>query len=164
MSKKQSEQRARQVAVELLKVRGWNTNPSNKSGQTLEENEYKNVEHLEKIFKGKSKSGKGDGYPDFLLVNSCIGLKPLLILETKASAAQAQEAINDAIHYSNACNKNSHDVLCVGVAGGEKELDVLTITGKPLERYSAIFVPIIVFKTIPTASSSISPSREGAIP
>ena len=37
-----------------------------KNGQCLEENEYKNYKHLQKIFKGKSKTGRGDGYPDFL--------------------------------------------------------------------------------------------------
>ena len=122
MAKKQTEQRARQVAKDLLTFRGWNIENPNKNGQCLEENEYKNFKHLQKIFKGKSKTGKGDGYPDFLLINSSEGQKPIIILETKASSSQISDAISDAIHYGKACMDEGHDVLVVGVAGGDKEI------------------------------------------
>ncbi|MCA1920227.1 MAG: N-6 DNA methylase [Flavobacterium piscis] len=122
MAKKVTEQRARQVAKELLKFRGWSLDNFSKGGQCLEENEYKNYKHLQAIFKGKSKTGKGDGYPDFLLVNSSISQKPILVLETKATSSQINEAINDAIHYSKACLEQGHEVIAVGVAGGDKEI------------------------------------------
>lgn len=122
MPKKLSEQRARQVAKDLLKFRGWKLETLQKSGQCIEENEYKNFPHLVAIFKGKSKKGKGDGYPDFLMVDSSIGQKPLLVVETKAASREISNAINDAVHYGNALKDAGHDVICVGVAGGEKEL------------------------------------------
>lgn len=122
MAKKVTEQRARQVAKELLKFREWKLDNLAKSGQCLEENEYKNYIHLDKIFKGKSKTGKGDGYPDFLMVNSSVSQKPILVLETKASNTQINEAIADAIHYGNACLNAGHEVIVVGVAGGDKEI------------------------------------------
>jgi len=130
MAKKQTEQRARQVAKDLLKFRGWNIDALSKGGQTLEENEYKNYKNLDAIFKGKSKTGKGDGFPDFLLLNSSIGLKPLLIVETKASVSQINEAISEAIHYGEACKLLNHDVICVGIAGGEKEVCQVSIKRK----------------------------------
>lgn len=130
MAKKQTEQRARQVAKDLLKFRGWNLELISKGGQTLEENEYKNFPVLEAIFKEKSKTGKGDGYPDFLLVNSSLGLRPMLIVETKASVSQINDAINDAIHYGEACKVFNHDVLCIGIAGGEKEVCEVVVKRK----------------------------------
>lgn len=117
-----TEQRARQVAKDLLTFRGWKLDTLNKAGQCLEENEYKNYQHLNNVFKGKSKTGKGDGYPDFLLVNSSSGQKPILIVETKASSTQINEAINEAVHYANACLEHGHEVIAVGIAGGEKEI------------------------------------------
>lgn len=122
MTIKHTEQRARQVAKSLLKIRGWNLENLSGQGQCLEENEYKNVKYLQKIFKGKSKTGKGDGYPDFLLLNSNVGKKPILILETKATSNKINEAIADAIHYGEACIEYGHKTLVVGVAGGDKEI------------------------------------------
>ncbi|GAB6010271.1 N-6 DNA methylase [Dysgonomonas reticulitermitis] len=122
MAKKQTEQRARQVAKELLSFRGWALATPNKGGQCLEENEYKNYKHLDEIFRKQSKTGKGDGYPDFLMVNSSEGLKPVLVLETKAASSQIEEAIKDAQHYANACLALGHEVVIVGIAGGEKEI------------------------------------------
>jgi predicted RNA methylase len=131
MARKLTEQRARQVAKDLLTFRGWNIDTLYKSGQCLEENEYKNYEHLQVIFKGKSKTKKkGDGYPDFLLVNSSLGQKPILIVETKKSASQIKEAIADAIHYGEACIEQGHDVITVGVAGGEKEVCAVSVKRK----------------------------------
>ncbi len=129
MAKRQTEQRARYVAREILKIRYWNTDLVGNGGQCLEENEYKNHKHLNKIFKGKSKSkkGTGDGYPDFLLVDSFEGLKPILIVETKPDSKQIGLAISDAIHYGEACKEHSHNVLCVGVAGGEKEICAVSV-------------------------------------
>lgn len=89
MAKTLSEQRARQVVRELLTFRGWDIKPVTSQGQLLEESEYKSHKSLENLFKGKSKRGKGDGKPDFLLINNFEGLKPLLIIETKAALKQA---------------------------------------------------------------------------
>jgi len=61
------------------------------------------------------------------LVNSHIGQKPLLIVETKASNNQIHQAINEAVHYGNACKQYGHDVICVGIAGGEKELCAVSV-------------------------------------
>lgn len=146
MAKKLSEQRARQVARELLTFRGWDVKPVSSHGQLLEESEYKNHKAIETLFKGKSKTGKGDGIPDFLLVNSFEGIKPILIIETKATLKQAEDAIEEAIHYGEACLEKGHEVIVVGVAGAEREIcsvkvkrkvgttwKSLTINGEPID-------------------------------
>lgn len=146
MAKKLSEQRARQVARELLTFRGWDVKSVTNQGQLLEESEYKNHKSIETLFKGKSKKGKGDGIPDFLLVNNFEGLKPILLIETKASLKQAEDAIDEAIHYGDACIEKGHEVLVVGIAGADKEIcsvivkrkigttwKNLTINGRPID-------------------------------
>lgn len=120
--KKSSEQRARVVTRELLTFRNWNLNTIIKAGQLLEESEYKSHKTLENIFKGKSKSGVGDGKPDFLLVNSSSGLRPVIVIETKASIKQIQQAIDEATFYGDACIEAGHEVLAVGIAGDDKEI------------------------------------------
>ncbi|MCC6289103.1 MAG: N-6 DNA methylase [Chitinophagaceae bacterium] len=122
MAKKLSEQRARQVARELLTFRGWSIKSVTSQGQLLEESEYKNHTSIDTLFKGKSKKGKGDGIPDFLLVNNFEGLKPILLIETKASLKQAEEAIDEAVHYGDACIEKGHEVLVAGIAGADKEI------------------------------------------
>lgn len=130
MAVRLSEHRARQVAKDLLKFRNWNLDPVVKYGQCLEENEYKTYPQLSTLFKGQSKTGKGDGYPDFLMVNSSIGKKPILVVETKASNKQISLAIEEAIHYGEACINANHDVVCVGIAGGEKEVCSVSVKRK----------------------------------
>jgi type I restriction-modification system DNA methylase subunit len=120
--KKVSEQRARQYVRDLLLLRNWNIDSTLKKGQLLEESEYKNYETLNSVFRGKSKTGHGDAYPDFLLVDSYTGLKPLVVIETKALSKDIDKALNDAIHYGDALMKKGIDVVCIGVAGNEKDL------------------------------------------
>lgn len=120
MRNKSSEHRTRDVAKELLSMRKWNLSAVSKGGVLLEEGEYKNYKNLYDIFKGKSKIGSGDGYPDFMLVESPISLKPLMIIETKADTEKQNEAVRDAIHYGNACLEAGHDVLCVGISGNDR--------------------------------------------
>jgi type I restriction enzyme M protein len=144
--KKLSEQRARQVARDLLVFRGWDVKPVSSQGQLFEESEYKSYKAVDGLFKGKSKTGSGDGKPDFLLVNNFKGLKPILIIETKASSKQKKDAIDEATHYGNACVEKGHDVIAVGIAGAEQEIcsvvvkrkigsvwKELTINGSPID-------------------------------
>lgn len=152
---KLSEQRSRQVAKDLLKFRDWKTETLNKGGQCIEENEYKNYSHLAKVLKGKSKSGLGDGYPDFLLVDSFIGQKPLLIIETKAASSQIEDAINEAIHYGDACAEFDHDVICVGIAGGEKELCEIVVKRKVKNKWVELTLDSEPIDWIPSPEQTV---------
>ena len=125
-----SEQRARTVTRELLTFRSWDVNSIPKGGQLLEESEYKSYKSLESIFVGRSKTGSGDGKPDFLLVNNSTGLKPILVIETKPSVKQAQTAIDEATHYGDACAAYGHSVIAVGIAGDDKEVCAVIVKRK----------------------------------
>lgn len=114
-----SEQRARTVTKELLFSRGWDLRPVSSGGQLLEEGEYKNYRALADYF--PSKTGRGHGRPDFLLVDSATNLRPLVVIDTKASAADIQSSINDTQHYADAIQRKGQSALAVAVAGAEKE-------------------------------------------
>lgn len=88
----------------------------------MEENEYKNYSTLEGLFEGKSKTGPGSGKPDFLLVESPESLRPLIVIDTKATLALFKDAVKDANHYGNACFDSGIEVLSVAVAGAEREI------------------------------------------
>lgn len=91
----------------------------------MRQNEYKALDHLDKVFKGKSKQEKpegqkvGDAYPDFLLIDESTQV-PLLIIETKADNKDVGLALEEAKGYANACLAEGHNVLAAGVAGQEK--------------------------------------------
>jgi len=120
--KKYSEQRARRTAIDLLELRGWNTTSVMSGGQLLEEGEYKNYRALDNIFSVASKKGESYGRPDFLLVDSRLGLKPVVVIETKSNSGKIDEAIADATHYGDFCRAKNIDVICVGIAGSHEEL------------------------------------------
>jgi len=125
-----SEQRARAVTRDLLSFRKWNLRPLSSGGQVLEENEYKQYPNLSEVFVGKSKTGPGPGRPDFLLVESSESLKPILVIETKATSKEISDAIKDATHYGEACLDKGYEVLAVGVAGAEKEICAISVLRK----------------------------------
>jgi type I restriction enzyme M protein len=119
-----SESRTETLVVDLLHIQGWKTGRPPKGG-LVRQNEYKVLDHLDKIFKGKSKQEKpkgqkaGDGYPDFLLIDEYTQV-PLLIIETKADNKDVEQALEEAKGYADACRAEGHNVVAAGVAGQEK--------------------------------------------
>lgn len=120
VAKHQSERRTEAVAEELLEIQGWPTSKPPK-GRVIRQNEYKSFPSLASVFKGRSKTGEGDAYPDFLPVSDGASPRPLMVLETKPDENELTAALDDAEHYALACMAAGHDVVVVGVAGQEKE-------------------------------------------
>jgi hypothetical protein len=117
MPKHISERRTEDLTLDLLDIQGWPTNRPPK-GRLVRQNEYKAFTALADIFLGASKSGMGEGYPDFLLVDSET-LRPQMIIETKASAKGTDEALKEACFYGDACRKAGHSIIAIGVGGQE---------------------------------------------
>lgn len=139
-----SEKRTEDLVRDLLTIRGWNLSRPPK-GQTIRQNEYKNEPELAPIFAGKSKSGAGDGFPDFLILSPQSSL-PCMLIETKGSIRDVDKAMEEAAdHYAEACFEAGYPVIAVGVAGqaeddfavrvqrrvGEKWADVV-YEGRPI--------------------------------
>ena len=108
MAKHLSETRTETLILDLLNIQGWATGRP-PHGSTVRQNEYKSFLELEEIFKGKSKRGKGDAYPDFLLISRSTH-RPQMVVEAKSD-------VNDL---NEACMEAGHSVIAVGVAGQEK--------------------------------------------
>lgn len=113
-----SESRTEDTAIDLLKIQGWRTERLPK-GVLIRKNEYKNYPTLAEIFRGKSKTGNGDGYPDFLIVDP-LAMKPLVVIEAKASLSDLHHAVSEAKQYASACIDFGHQVIAIGIAGQEK--------------------------------------------
>lgn len=109
MSKKRAESRARYFFREQAKKRGWKISHPAKGGEILEEQEI--VDHFPGI-------GLGLERPDFLLVK---GGLPVVVVEAKNTSDKIQQAIDEAVEYTNTINNNSpYDIrFAVGVAGEE---------------------------------------------
>jgi type I restriction enzyme M protein len=115
-----SETRAEDVARELLMIRGWNVASPSRGGNLLWKNEYKDYPHLAEALAGRGKKGKGgDGYPDFLVVDSRT-IQPLIVGETKARDDELEVAIGEADLYGDAFADGGLNVLTAGVAGDDK--------------------------------------------
>ncbi|MFA7242330.1 MAG: N-6 DNA methylase [Sulfuricellaceae bacterium] len=117
MAKHLSEVRTEDTILDLLRIQGWRTDKAPK-GALVRQNEYKNFPVLAGMFRGKSKTGAGDAYPDFLLINPQ-AQRPLLIIEAKAKIGDLDKALEEAIWYASACHADGHPVIAVGVAGQE---------------------------------------------
>ncbi|MBI4743056.1 MAG: hypothetical protein HY777_16235 [Betaproteobacteria bacterium] len=119
MSRHISEVRTEDTILDLLRIQGWRTERVPK-GFLIRQNEYKNFPGLSGVFRGKSKTGAGDAYPDFLLVNPK-SLLPLLVIEAKAKLDDLDKALDEAIWYATACQSAGHSTIAAGVAGQERE-------------------------------------------
>lgn len=114
-----SETRAEAVTRELLTIRGWKVQHPPK-GNLLWKNEYRDYSHLLDALEGASKSGKGDGYPDFMIVDRAT-IRPIIVGETKARDRDIEKAISEACDpYGNALEEKGFRVLAAGVAGDDQ--------------------------------------------
>ncbi len=105
--------------MDLLHIQGYSTHRPPK-GVVVRQNEYKAYPELAGIFAGKSKTGKGDAYPDFLVISEETR-RPLMVIETKADAKEIAQALQEASEiYATACREAGHSVIAVGIAGQEK--------------------------------------------
>lgn len=109
--------RTEDLISDLLDIQGWPLGKPPK-GRVIRQNEYRNHTHLEEIFRGKSKHGKGPAYPDFLLVTEATVL-PQVVIDGKSHEDKLEDAVKDAQHYGQACLDAGYPSIAVGVAGQE---------------------------------------------
>jgi predicted RNA methylase len=147
-----SERRTEDLTVDLLDIQGWSTNRPPK-GSVVRQNEYKAFPTLSNIFVGMSKSGKGDGYPDFLVVDKDT-LRPQIIIETKANAKEIEQALSEACTYGNACRQAGHNVISVGVAGQEKTGIKVAVAGYYKGKWQSILYTDKPISWIPTPTDT----------
>lgn len=118
MTKHHSESRTEDVVMDLLDIQGWPLDRPPR-GCIIIKNEYKSFREFDEILKGRSKTGSGDAYPDFLVVSPKTN-RPLMVIETKADDFEKanKEACFD---YGEAFREAGHQIIAIGVAGQEKQ-------------------------------------------
>lgn len=114
-----SESRTEDLIMDLLKIQGWPLDRPPR-GSVIRKNEYKDYPVISKIFQKKSKTGKGDGFPDFVLMDPLSNL-PFVVIEAKATVQQLQQAIDEADFYTEACIEAGYPVISIGIAGQDKD-------------------------------------------
>ena len=127
MVKHSSEARTETLVLDLLNTQGWSTNRP-PQGCVVRQNEYKSFLELEEIFRGKSKSGNGDGYPDFLIISKST-YRPQMVIEAKADDTNLEDALSEAIHYGDACREAGHPVIAVGIITEFEQAEAIVGTG-----------------------------------
>lgn len=131
-----AESRTEALAVELLKVRGWeNSRPPR--GNVLWKQEYRDYSHLRDALAKGSKSGPGPGYPEFIVVDRQTFF-PLLVGETKASAANVGQASAEAESYANAFLECGYNPLAIGIAGGDEAELTLGVSKHGLSGWKSV--------------------------
>lgn len=127
-----AEPRAERLIEELLSAQGWDVRRP-PAGDTLAQQEYKDVPSLREALATCAKAGTGGaGVPEYVLVDRR-SLVPLAVFEGKATVRQIDEAEDDVKVYGDAMRAAGMNVLAVAIAGTEEqrfEIRVLKWDGK----------------------------------
>lgn len=123
-----SEVRTYRLIEELVDNQGW------KSAQAklLAQQEYRNYAQMKDALSRASKTGKGHGQPEYILIDSTSHV-PLAVFEGKAHVSDIAKAVKEATHYADALASAGFSPLAVAVAGTEDshfEVRVLKHNGK----------------------------------
>ncbi|MGN0144179.1 MAG: class I SAM-dependent DNA methyltransferase [Clostridium sp.] len=109
-TRKIAESRARYYVRQIAQQKGWNTKHINSNGDFLEEQE---------VMGAFPDMGLGLERPDFVL---CLQKEPCCVIETKNEIGKIDDAINEAIDYSNTINSTGkyNIKIAIGAAGDEE--------------------------------------------
>ena len=115
-----SEKRTEHLLIELLRAQGWDDRKP-PAGDLLRQQEYKDHPRLMEVFRGRSKSGAGDGLPEAVLVDRDT-LIPIAVVEAKASLNDLDQAVAEATNnYGRACVEAGYEPLAIAIAGASEE-------------------------------------------
>ncbi len=114
---RKSERRSERLLNDLLASQGWGLRKPPRGDQYLQ-TEYRDDPSLASALSAASKSGKGSGIPEAILVDDS---RPLIVIEVKASPSAIDEAANDVKGYGDALAAEGHCLLAVALAGTEAD-------------------------------------------
>lgn len=110
-----SERRTETLLVELLSFQGWDYRRP-PQGETLQQGEYRDFPAIREALGEASKSGKGPGYPELILIDAGSDV-PIAVFEAKPLAKELPKAINEAQGYGDALVAAGFSPVAVAVAG-----------------------------------------------
>ena len=110
-----AERRAERLIEELLSAQGWDIRRP-PAGDVLAQQEYKDYPSLRDALAACSKSGPGEGIPEYVLVERS-SADPLAVFEAKARASDIDTAVADVCRYGEAFHQANYQPLAIAVAG-----------------------------------------------
>ena len=123
---RRSERRAERLLGDLLNSQGWDENKPPR-GNLYIQAEYRDNPDLLDALATASKSGRGHGIPEAILVETANG-RPLAVIETKAKVSDIDEAISDAKGYGHALLSTGFCPVAVGLAGTDESEFALKVS------------------------------------
>jgi hypothetical protein len=124
--RRSSERRAEHLLNDLLQSQGWDIHHD-----VLFQQEYRRHPELTELLAKASKSGGGPGVPEAILMDRAV-IKPLAVIEAKASVKDIDIALAEAQSYAKALLVDDWRPLAIGLAGtsdDEFELRVAKYNG-----------------------------------
>lgn len=144
-----SESRTEAAARELLALRGWSLLHPPK-GHLLWKNEYRDYPQLIEALAHASKSGPGDGLPDFIVLSRQTQ-EPLIVGETKASISDIDLASSEASEiYGEAFIQRGINVLAAGIAGDGDNAIAVRVNKRSISGWRPIEYRDLPIEWIPT--------------
>ena len=131
-SKRLSERRSEYLLTDLLQAQGWDVRCPPK-GDVVFQSEYSISPDLAHALSHASKSGKGRGIPESILVDAA-SFSPLAVIEAKGSASDIEIAIREAQDYADALFDAGWNPLAIGLAGTSDEEFCLQVSKRTLSR------------------------------
>lgn len=110
-----SERRSEHILNDLLISQGWDLRRP-PQGDILYQHEYRGFTELSECLLQASKSAKGPGIPEAIIVDRASNM-PLAVLEAKRSSTEINKALSEAQSYAFAFIKNGFHTLAIGLAG-----------------------------------------------
>lgn len=117
-----SERRAEHLLNDLLDTQGWNRRRP-PGGDVLFQNEFRAFPSIATVLASSSKSGRGYGIPEAIIVDRAT-MEPLAIIEAKARRDQIDAAIEEAEHYGRAFSDGGRAPLAIGLAGSDDDFEL----------------------------------------
>lgn len=114
-TKKQSERRAEHLLNDLLDSQGWDRRRP-PFGDVFFQSEYRHYPELADALALASKSGRGLGIPEAILIDRATSA-PMAVIEAKPTASDAEKALHEAEGYADALWAAGWTPTAIGLAG-----------------------------------------------
>jgi type I restriction-modification system DNA methylase subunit len=118
-AKRVSERRAEHLLNDLLITQGWDLRRP-PQGDLLLQGEYRSHPEMAEALARASKSGKGAGIPEAILIDRATNI-PLAVIEAKESINDIGLALKEAEAYGDAFWKSGSRPLAIGLAGTSED-------------------------------------------
>ena len=131
-----SEARSERLVEDLLDAQKWDLR-RHPLGDVLVQQEYRDYPSIREALARCSKSGPGEGIPDYILVDRGSS-EPLAVIETKAYIRDLPKAISDVTKYGDAFFASGFRPLAIAVAGTRDERFDVRVLKRRADGWQAI--------------------------